>query len=379
MVRTTFTRVLLGAALVITIPLATAAQDPAESPESDEWHLTSYTLDGEALIVPWYVDATLLLEAGQAAGSTGCNTFSGSYTLEGDQLTFDPTVTMTRMACPEEESAVEDGYMAALPLVEFWTMEDGDLLLADADGLPLLGFERSTVALTESDVVAMAALFREQQAEIQRLDERIDSVRIRILRERVKELEGQVEALSAAQAAAQRQAATTFASSERTLLQGIPSSIRSTCRPLRADNNPAGTLAAVRCRPADGLISEMAYYLMPYKQARRTFNTVMARNDVPQGNGCRSGKPGKVLTPPLFGEGCFVSGGRANVRLIDWAAGCHQLNVGGTQVAQPAIYVAIEGKNRRIAPLINSLLGEGGYTVTSPIPYGAQPLSPGCE
>ena len=269
--------------------------------------------------------------------------------------------------------------MANLAQVESWAVEEGELLLSDADGFALLGFEQATAALTASDVAAIAQVLADQQAEIERLDGRIDGVRIRVLRERVKTLEDQVKDLTSAQAAEQERAATTYDASERTLLQGIPKSIRATCKPLRSDKNPAGTLAAVRCKPKGDLIGELAYYLMPFKQARRTFNTVMDRNGVPQRDACYDGRPSRGLFVPLTGHGCFVDGGRANVRLIDWAAGCHQLTVGGTQVQQPAIYVAMEGKDRRIAPLFRSLIAEGGWRVTLPIPHGSQPLSPGCE
>ena len=38
--------------------------------------------------VPEGVTPTLRLEDGQVSGSTGCNSFSGSYTLDATSLTF---------------------------------------------------------------------------------------------------------------------------------------------------------------------------------------------------------------------------------------------------------------------------------------------------
>ena len=81
---------------------------------------------------------------------------------------------------------------------------------------------------------------------------------------------------------------------------------------------------------------------------------------------------------------CFVSGGKANLRLIDTAAECHQLNVAGTQMTEPVIYVAIEGAAGRIAPLARwartpSEDTSVTYDITKTIPYGGQPWSPACS
>ena len=64
MIKARLARLALGAALVISVPVVAVAQDEAVSPEGVEWHLAGYAADGEVGNVPWYIDATLLLEDG---------------------------------------------------------------------------------------------------------------------------------------------------------------------------------------------------------------------------------------------------------------------------------------------------------------------------
>ncbi len=380
MVKGNLVRVLSAAALIIALPAAAAAQTEDASPEGIEWHLGGYAVDGEVGIVPWYIDATLLLEDGTASGSTGCNRFSGGYTLEGQSLTFDPAVTMTRMACPQEETAVEDGYMTALPRTASWVIEDGWLSLTDDLGEPLLDFEQAVVDLTPSDLAAIRLAFTGQQAQIDRLDERLDSVRIGLLRERIRDLESAVKRLRSQAASSGNGSSSAFSAAEQALLKGVPGNIRSTCKPLRGSNLPRGTVAAVQCQPNTTLVSEMAYYLMDYPAGRRTFNTVMRSNSVPERHRCPDGRASQMLLHPNSGEGCFVKGGNANVRLMYMASSCSQMDAGSTHLESPVIYVAIEGSGGNIKPLWNWTRDrDGGSAVTRDIPTSGQPITPVCD
>ena len=386
MIPTMLERAAVTVALMLTLPAAALAQGEADAtPQGVEWHLSGYAVDGQISIVPWHVDATLVLEDGTASGSSGCNRFTGSYTLDGESLTFDPTAAMTRMACAEDQSAVEDGYMANLPLTATWAIEDGDLLLSSADGSDILGFEQSVIALTASDVTALSALFDEQRSQIDQLGQRLDSIRIGTLRERIKSLEGQVGQLQADLAAAEASSpgngsGSSFTSAEQTLLKGVPARIRPTCASLRGSNLPRGTVAALQCDPNPGLVSEMAYYLMEYENARRTFLSVMRGHSVPERFGCPDGKPSQFLLHPNAAEGCFVDGGRANVRAISMGTSCTQLDAGGTHLTSPVIYTAIEGTGRQITPLWDWTRDRSdGFAVARQIPAPGQPTTPICE
>jgi hypothetical protein len=87
-----------------------------------------------------------------------------------------------------------------------------------------------------------------------------------------------------------------------------------------------------------------------------------------------------MLLHPYSGEGCYVKGGAANVRLMYLAAGCTHLDAGSTHLEEPVIYVAIEGTGNRIKPLWAWTRDSGGGSaVTRSIPAPGQPLSPACE
>ncbi len=292
MFRTVATLALLGSALAILIPSTTVAQEQPATPEGSAWNLVEYAGNGELIAVPWYVDATLVLEGGDARGSAGCNAFDTSYQLDGDVLTFGAAST-TDVGCEQPWLDVEAGYTAALPLVSSWALDSGptdvSLHLRDEQADTILTFQRSVASLTRADVYALTAELESQRSAIEDLARRLDDTRISTLRDRVKALEAQVKALEAARPSAPKSGAgSVFSAAERTLLKGIPANVRRSCRPLRG-SNPSGTLAAVACSPAASAVSELAYYLMPYADARRTFTRIMSDNGVPQATACPEG------------------------------------------------------------------------------------------
>jgi heat shock protein HslJ len=64
---------------------------------------------------------------GNASGSTGCNSMSGSYTTDGAALTLGPMAT-TRMACEENLMAQEAAVLQALTGVSGWEIDSDGLL-----------------------------------------------------------------------------------------------------------------------------------------------------------------------------------------------------------------------------------------------------------
>jgi heat shock protein HslJ len=105
--------------------------------------------------VPWVLASGAGFEAGGAAptatfadgrvtGTTGCNRYSGTYTLDGGRLAIEPGPT-TRKACAPPADAVEQAYLAALGRVSGWRVDDGDLVLL-ADGAPALRFRAASPA-----------------------------------------------------------------------------------------------------------------------------------------------------------------------------------------------------------------------------------------
>ncbi len=76
-------------------------------------------------------------DATNADGFAGCNTFTATYTLDGDRIAIRGIVA-TRRSCEDDVMAVEDAYLTALGRVNRWaTRQDPDkgrlLLLTRAD------------------------------------------------------------------------------------------------------------------------------------------------------------------------------------------------------------------------------------------------------
>ena len=83
-------------------------------------------------------------EDGNAAGSGGCNTFSGKFTTKGEAVTIGP-LAATRKACvtPPGADVQETGYFAALESARTFQQIEGQLTLFDAQGRMAVIFTRA--------------------------------------------------------------------------------------------------------------------------------------------------------------------------------------------------------------------------------------------
>jgi heat shock protein HslJ len=101
-----------------------------------EWTATGIN-NGKQAVVSTVADATVtmtLADDGQVSGNASCNTYNGSYTMDGSNITFGPLMS-TKMACtPEEVNTQEQQYLAALANTKTWELMNGILTFRDADG-----------------------------------------------------------------------------------------------------------------------------------------------------------------------------------------------------------------------------------------------------
>lgn len=391
-----FHRAVLATALAVTLAGAATAQDEPVTPEGTTWQLTAYADDATAS-VPFYVQATLLLQDGSATGSSGCNTFQGAYRIDGDMLAFDEQLAVTRMACADESVArVEEAYLSALPRVASWSIEGQELLLDDADGSRLLAYEQPALTLTRSAMSQIVGLIADQdariadqQARIDQVGERIDNVRIGTLRDRIKALETEVTRLRSQTASPAKRSGSgsAFNTAEKVLLKAIPQKVEKTCKPLRS-GLPAGTVAAVACDGSRRVVAEQAYYLMEWSDAVSTMRSVANSQGVPNRRPrCHNQRAGWIdYGTNLGSEACWSDNGKANYRLITRATACKQLNVDGRRLEQPAIYLAMEGANDKMEPVRAAGLAytDAGFLIMNfeagkEIPAKNQPDSPGCK
>ena len=121
-------RVLAGLTILVVAACdATAATDGTTPEPTSPAELagTSWTLVsvGGAPVVE-SAGAGLNFDAGGGvSGSTGCNSASGSFSVDGPALTFGPLAT-TRMACEELLMAQEAAVLQALAGVDAWEIDD---------------------------------------------------------------------------------------------------------------------------------------------------------------------------------------------------------------------------------------------------------------
>lgn len=111
--------------------------------EGELWRLQQYASDtGDLTAVLPATDnnATLRLEDGNLMGNAGCNSFFGSYTVQGNTLNAEPGGS-TEMACfPIELMDQEQRYISLLAEVATYQATDERLELANSAGDTILVF-----------------------------------------------------------------------------------------------------------------------------------------------------------------------------------------------------------------------------------------------
>jgi heat shock protein HslJ len=114
--------------------------------EGTPWVLASGAeVDGWEEFAP-----TARFEGGTASGSTGCNRYTGPYTLDGDTLELG-AIASTRMACAPRADAVEREFLAALERVDHWRFDADGLVLLDDGNAELLHFAVATPVTDEAE------------------------------------------------------------------------------------------------------------------------------------------------------------------------------------------------------------------------------------
>jgi len=121
---------------------------PARTFELTEtiWYLESLT-NGQEGTVP-VLDQTEITaffdEEGNLSGSAGCNNYSSTYQVDGDQISFELGI-MTMMACEEPEGVMEQesAYMQALETVTGFQILGDEMVMHDEAGQEVLKFKAS--------------------------------------------------------------------------------------------------------------------------------------------------------------------------------------------------------------------------------------------
>jgi heat shock protein HslJ len=115
--------------VVALLTVAACAGSPAgTSPDVlGEWVLVS------GVSQPPGVAATLVVEDAQVRGVSFCNSYSGSYTLDGDVLAVEG-LGGTDMGCAPDVLAAETAFLTALGSADRMTRDGADLVVTGPDG-----------------------------------------------------------------------------------------------------------------------------------------------------------------------------------------------------------------------------------------------------
>jgi heat shock protein HslJ len=129
-------RIALTVGAVVLVAACGEARPPASDPTGIAWELTSGTVDGVPITLVEGYPITLSLIDEAVVGTSACNGYAGTYVISGDSLEFSG-MGGTEMACsPAQVMESESEYLAALMMVESFTI--GEDLTLTGEGVELV-------------------------------------------------------------------------------------------------------------------------------------------------------------------------------------------------------------------------------------------------
>ncbi len=127
---------------LLIVVLFLSACTGSRSLDGTSWQLDEYR-DASGSLVPIAPDTvvTARFQATEISGTAGCNNYSGSFQVDGNQLAFSPLAT-TRKVCsdPSEIMDQENAYLSALGEVQEFRHRGDTLEMSDSNGNTLLVF-----------------------------------------------------------------------------------------------------------------------------------------------------------------------------------------------------------------------------------------------
>ena len=132
----------------------TAGQEASSVSLTDtQWTLTE--LNGNP-IMPGTTISAQFNKDGQVGGSSGCNRYSTTYTVQGDQISFGEPGASTLMACLPPIMDQEAAYQEALAATSSFEISDDELILYDAgeDPVAVFAVESQSLAGTSWEVIS---------------------------------------------------------------------------------------------------------------------------------------------------------------------------------------------------------------------------------
>jgi heat shock protein HslJ len=122
----------LGTSAAVLLLAGCAGGAGAQPDVAGEWELVQFSRDGAVVPAPVGGRATLTVADGQLSGTSFCNSYSGSYRLDGDALTVSE-LGGTEIGCAADLMDAEAAYLAALGSADQAATADGYLVLSGDD------------------------------------------------------------------------------------------------------------------------------------------------------------------------------------------------------------------------------------------------------
>jgi len=121
--------------LLALVATACLGSDFADSVQGS-WQMTSGTVDGEEIPLLESHPVTISFEGDQVSGTAACNGYSGTFELDGSEISIGG-VAMTEMACfPEETMETEAMFATAITRVD--TVAIDEQMTLSGDGVELV-------------------------------------------------------------------------------------------------------------------------------------------------------------------------------------------------------------------------------------------------
>jgi heat shock protein HslJ len=109
--------------------------------DGTSWLLIGYTSPGGShFTVPMSITPTLVFGDGTVTGNAGCNTFGGTWTLEGEDFDVTGPLESTGNPCEDPGATIEKAYLANLDLMNRVELRGENLFMSKTDALPDLEF-----------------------------------------------------------------------------------------------------------------------------------------------------------------------------------------------------------------------------------------------
>jgi heat shock protein HslJ len=127
---------------VMILFVLTACSGAGSSSPVGEWKLVSYGPPANQTRAAMGVDTSITFASnGQLMGDVGCNSFSGEYGVNGDQITFQPIVS-TLMACEDPIGTQEQQVFATLTDTVNFQIAGDTFTITSVDGGLTIVLER---------------------------------------------------------------------------------------------------------------------------------------------------------------------------------------------------------------------------------------------